>query len=68
MVPLLILKRMYNQTKMKGQASLVLMNGLDKRLERDCLGSEGVLLQSSQMDHGCGVAKPGGVEQVSPAF
>ena len=30
-----------------------------------CLGSEGVVLQSSQVDRGHGVAKPGGVEQVS---
>ena len=68
MMPLLVLKRTYDQTKMKDGASLVLMNGLDKRLERDCHGCDCVLLQSSQMDHGRGVAKPGGVEQVSPAF
>ena len=49
-----------------GGASLVTMNHLDKTLETDCLGSEGVHLQSSQVDCGHGVAKPGGVEQVSP--
>ena len=43
-----------------GEATLVLMNNLDKGLERCCLGSEGVHLQSSQVDHGHGVAKPGG--------
>ena len=44
-----------------------LQYSLLKRLERDCLGSEGVLLQSSQVDHGHGMAKPGGAEQV-PQF
>ena len=43
-----------------GEATLVPMNDLDKRLERCCLGSEGVHLQSSQVDHGRDVAKPGG--------
>ena len=51
-----------------GGASLVLMNHLDKTLERDCLGSEGVLLQSSQVDRGHGVAKSGGAEQVFPVL
>ena len=49
-----------------GGASLVPMNHLDKTLETDCLGSEGVVLQSSQVVYGHGVAKPGGVEQVFP--
>ena len=49
-----------------GGASLVPVNHLDKTLETDCLGSEGVLLQSSQVDCGHGVCKPGGVEQVFP--
>ena len=41
-------------------ASLVPMNYLDKMLEMDCLGSESVLMQSSQVDHERDVAKPGG--------
>ena len=45
--------------------SVVPMNNLDKTLETDYFGSEGVHLQSSQVDHGHGVGKPGGVEQVS---
>ena len=49
-----------------GGASLVPMNDLDKRLERGCLGSEGVLLQSSHVDYGHGVAKPDGAQQVLP--
>ena len=44
------------------------MNHLDKTLETDYLGSEGVVLQSSQVDRGHGVAKPDGVEQVSPVL
>ena len=44
------------------------INHLDKTLERDCLGSEGVLLQSSQMDRGHAVAKSGGAEQVFPVL
>ena len=56
------------KTQIMGGASLVPMNHLDKTLERDCLGCEGVLLQSSQVDHGHGVAKPGGPEQVSPVL
>ena len=51
-----------------GGASLVPMNHLDKTLETVYLGSEGVLLQSSQVNCGHGVAKPGGVEQVSPVL
>ena len=51
-----------------GEASLVPINHLDKTLETDYLGSEGVHLQSSQVDHGHGVGKPGGVEQVSPVL
>ena len=47
-------------------ASLVPMNHLDKTLETDCLRSEGVVLQYSQVVHGHGVAKPDGVEQVFP--
>ena len=48
--------------------SLVPMNDLDRTLEREgcSLGSEGVALQSSQVDRGHGVGKPGGTEQVSP--
>ena len=42
------------------------MNDLDKRLERGCLRSEGVLLQSSHVDYGHGVAKPDGAQQVLP--
>ena len=59
---------MGSRHKSWGGASLVPMNDLDKRIERDYLGSEGVLLQSSQVDHGHGVAKSGGVEQVSPVL
>ena len=66
MVPLLKQKGHGFQTQIMGGTSLVPMNDLDKRLERGCLGSEGVLLQSSQVDHGHGVAKPGGAQQVSP--
>ena len=51
-----------------GGASLVPMNHLDKTLETDCLGSEGVHLQSSQVDCGHCVAKLGGVEQVFPVL
>ena len=58
---------MESRHSVKGGTSLVPMNGLHKKLERGCIGSEGVLhLQSSQVDHGRGVAKPGGAEQVSP--
>ena len=56
------------QTQVKGVTSLVPMNHLDKTLETDYLGSEGVVLQSSQVDRGHGVAKPDGVEQVSPVL
>ena len=51
-----------------GGASLVPVNRLDKTLETDYLGSEDVLLQSSQVNCGHGVAKPGGVEQVFPVL
>ena len=51
-----------------GEASLVHINDLDKRVVRCCLGCEGVVLQSSQVDRGHGVAKPGGVEQVFPVI
>ena len=53
------------KTQIMAGASLVPMNDLVKMLERDCRGPEGVLLQSSQVDHGHGMAKPGGAEQVS---
>ena len=66
MMPLLKQKRHLIQIPIMGGTSLVPMNDLDKRLEIGCLGSEGVLLQSSQVDHGHGVAKPGGAQQVSP--
>ena len=51
-----------------GGTTLVPMNHLDKTLEMECLGSEGVLLQSSQVDCGHGVAKPGGAKQISPVL
>ena len=60
MMPLIALKMKWDPDTKNGRGYLLPMNDLDSRLERGFLGSEGVLLQSSQVDHGCGMAKPGG--------
>ena len=60
MMPLIALKMTWDPDTKNGRGYLLPMNDLDSRLERGFLGSEGVLLQSSQVDHGCGMAKPGG--------
>ena len=49
---------MESRHSIKGVTSLVPTNGLVKRMGRCCLGCEGLLLQSSQLDLGHGVAKP----------
>ena len=57
MMPLLEQKRTWNPDTIEGVTSLVPKNDLDKSL-----------LQSSQVDHGYGVDKPGEAGQVSPVL